>query len=69
MWNHILSNVGYMFLGILFLLITFMKENVILRRELKRLDVKPTTDGFWPRIHELRSQLANLRDDQTHQNG
>ena len=63
MWNHILSNVGYMFLGILFLLITFMKENVILRRELKRLDVKPTTDGFWPRIHELRSQLSNLREE------
>ena len=56
MWNHILSNVGYMFLGLLFLLVTFVKENVILRRKLKRMSVEPTREGCWPRILELRRQ-------------
>ena len=58
MWNHILSNVGYMFLGLLFLLITFVKENVVLRRKLKQLEEKPTREGCWPRILELRSQVS-----------
>ena len=58
MWNHILSNVGYMFLGLLFLLITFVKENVVLRRKLKRMSVEPTREGCWPRILELRSQVS-----------
>ena len=57
MWNHILSNVGYMFLGLLFLLITFVKENVILRRKLELLEVEPTTEGSWPRTLELRWQV------------
>ena len=57
MWNHILSNVGYMFLGLLFLLVTFVKENVILRRKLVRMKVEPTTEGSWPRILELRRQV------------
>jgi len=57
MWNHILSNVGYMFLGLLFLLVTFVKENVILRRKLKRMSVEPTKEGCWPRILELRRQV------------
>ena len=57
MWNHILSNVGYMFLGLLFLLITFVKENVILRRKLELLEEEPTTEGSWPRILELRWQV------------
>ena len=58
MWNHILSNFGYMFLGLLFLLITFVKENMTLRRKLKQMGEKPTTEGSWPRILELRSQLS-----------
>ena len=58
MWNHILSNVGYMFLGLLFLVVTFVKENVILRRKLVRMKVEPTTEGSWPRILELRRQFS-----------
>ena len=58
MWNHILSNVGYMFLGLLFLLITFVKENVILKRKLEQMDEEPTTKGCWPRILDLRWQLS-----------
>ena len=58
MWNHILSNFGYMFLGLLFLLITFVKENMTLRRKLKQMGEKPTSEGSWPRILELRSQLS-----------
>ena len=58
MWNHILSNVGYMFLGLLFLAITFVKENVVLRRKLKQMNEKPTREGCWPRILELRSQVS-----------
>jgi len=58
MWNHILSNVGYMFLGLLFLLVTFVKENVTLRRKLKRMNVEPTSEGCWPRILELRRQFS-----------
>ena len=58
MWNHILSNVGYMFLGLLFFVITFVKENIILQRKLKRMGQTPTTSGCWPRIVELRCQVA-----------
>ena len=58
MWNHILSNVGYMFLGLLFLLITFVKENVFLRRKLQRMNAEPTREGSWPRILELRRQVS-----------
>ena len=50
MWNHVLSNVGYMFLGLLFFVITFVKENIILQRKLKRMGQTPTTAGCWPRI-------------------
>ena len=58
MWNHILSNVGYMFLGLLFLLVTFVKENVILRRKLRQMSLEPTKEGCWPRILELRRQVS-----------
>ena len=68
MWNHILSNVGYMFLGLLFLLITFVKENVILRRKLELLEVEPTTEGSWPRILELRWQVYEAQAEAKAQN-
>jgi len=61
MWNHILSNVGYMFLGLLFLLITFVKENVILRRKLEEMGEEPTTKGSWPRVLRLRWQLSRAQ--------
>ena len=65
MWNHILSNVGYMFLGLLFLVITFVKENVVLRRKLKQMNLKPTREGCWPRILELRSQVSKAQVTRT----
>ena len=61
MWNQILSNVGYMFLGLLFLLITFVKENVILRRKLEEMGEEPTTKGSWPRVLRLRWQLSRAQ--------
>ena len=70
MSNHILSNVGYIFLGMLFLLVTFVKENVILRRKLERMSVEPTKEGCWPRILELRQQVSeNSRLKPNHQTG
>ena len=60
MWNHILSNVGYMFLGLLFLLITFVKENVILRRKLELLEVEPTTEGRRKLAKNSWVELASL---------
>ena len=70
MWNHILSNVGYMFLGLLFLMITMVKENVMMRRKLEQMGLEPTTRGTWPRILELRCELARAyRDRQDHQTG
>ena len=56
--NHVLSNAGYIFLGLLFLLVTFVKENVILKRKLTQMSVEPTKEGCWPRILELRRQVS-----------
>ena len=70
MWNHILSNVGYMFLGLLFLMITMVKENVMMRRKLEQMGLEPTTRGTWPRILELRCEVAKAyRDRPDHQTG
>ena len=60
MWNHVLSNVGYMFLGLLFCLITYVKENVTIRRKLKSIGVE-TDKGFWSGILDLRQELARAK--------
>ena len=60
MWNHVLSNVGYMFLGLLFCLITYVKENVTIRRKLKSFGVE-TDKGFWSGILDLRQELARAQ--------
>ena len=58
MGNHLLSNAGYMILGVLFLLVTFLKEKVVLSRKLKQVGVEPTKSL---RISELRKQVWENR--------
>ena len=58
MGNHLLSNAGYMILGVLFLVVTFLKEKVVLGRKLKQVGVEPTKSL---RISELRKQVWENR--------